>query len=375
MLDLSSKKTDTLLPTDILFQTPYWAKVKSSQGLDSLAFDIVSAGPRGDVLVLLKPCGKRKIAVIPQGPEHAPCEEDYGIFLEDFSLTLAKNLSTEVAFIRYDLPWKSQYSDEMQKLGWSAFPEPRLRELRMNMGTRFWNIRKSFEDMTVASSLVVDIVGSENEILERMKPKTRYNIGLAQRKGVTIHEVNTDCLLDFYTLYCQTAIRNGLNPADTVISRPCFSALHRHPVIRSCYSCLLSTDGKSWPGPSSAFPVRPQISSMALHRTQNVISWLHASCTGPPCFTPVNEVASAMRWAPFLQASMTPARFTDYTALKPVSAEGLSCEVALGTTLLTMKRTALFATQKASTEKLIHQKQERNHEAANNKAFILEERP
>jgi hypothetical protein len=35
--------------------------------------------------------------------------------------------------------------------------------------------------MTVASSLVVDIVGSENEILERMKPKTRYNIGLAQR--------------------------------------------------------------------------------------------------------------------------------------------------------------------------------------------------
>jgi hypothetical protein len=72
---------------------------------------------------------------------------------------------------------------------------------------------------------------------------------------------------------------------------------------------------------------------------------------------------------------MTPARFTDYTALKPVSAEGLSCEVALGTTLLTMKRTALFATQKASTEKLIHQKQERNHEAANNKAFILEERP
>jgi len=212
MLDLSSKKTDTLLPTDILFQTPYWAQVKSSQGLESLAFDIVSAGLWGDVLVLLKPYGKRKIAVIPQGPEHAPCEEDYGVFLEDFSLTLARNLSAEVAFIRFDLPWKSQYADEMQKLGWSAFPEPRLRELRMNMGTRFWNIRKSFEDMTVASSLVVDIVGSENEILEKMKPKTRYNIGLAERKGVTIHEVNTDCLLDFYTLYCQTARRNGFKP-------------------------------------------------------------------------------------------------------------------------------------------------------------------
>ena len=101
-----------------------------------MAFDIVS-GPMGRRPSASQTLRQKEIAVIPQGPEHDPCEENYSIFIEDFSLTLARNLSAEVAFIRFDLPRKSQYADEMQKLGWSAFPEPRLRELRMNMSTRF----------------------------------------------------------------------------------------------------------------------------------------------------------------------------------------------------------------------------------------------
>lgn len=71
----------------------------------------------------------------------------------------------------------------MHKQGWSAFPEARIREMRMNMGTRFWNLQKASTDMAVASSLVVDLAGSEDDILGRIKPKTRYNIGLAPRKG------------------------------------------------------------------------------------------------------------------------------------------------------------------------------------------------
>ncbi len=35
-------------------------------------------------------------------------------------------------------------------------------------------------------TLVVDLRGSEKQILERMKPKCRYNIGLARRKGVAV---------------------------------------------------------------------------------------------------------------------------------------------------------------------------------------------
>jgi lipid II:glycine glycyltransferase (peptidoglycan interpeptide bridge formation enzyme) len=44
-------------------------------------------------------------------------------------------------------------------------------------------------------SLVVDLSGGEAEILGRMKPKTRYNIGLATRKGVAVRAAHTpdDC--------------------------------------------------------------------------------------------------------------------------------------------------------------------------------------
>jgi hypothetical protein len=209
MMDISSKTTAALLPTDILFQTPYWAQVKSRQGLEPRAFDIATGGPWGDVLVLLAGIGGRKAAIVPQGPELAPAQEDYGTFIENLSLALAGHLEPDVAFIRYDLPWTSPYSGELRAGGRQSFPEARVREMRMNMGTRHWNIRKTFEDLTVASSLVVDIGGDEDAVLGRMKPKTRYNIGLARRKGVTVRCAGPESLPDFFDLYCQTARRNG----------------------------------------------------------------------------------------------------------------------------------------------------------------------
>ena len=93
----------------------------------------------------------------------------------------------------------------------------------MNMGTRFWNFKKASADMTVASSLVVDLDGSEDDILGRMKPKTRYNIGLARRKGVTVEKADSSNLADFYGLYEQTARRNGFAPC----SSKQFSAMFR----------------------------------------------------------------------------------------------------------------------------------------------------
>lgn len=225
MVDLSRKKTQALLPTDILFQTPYWAQVKTRLGMESHAFDIRSSGPGGDVLVLLRRFGRHRVAIVPQGPEVAPPHEDYGVYLESVSLALADGLGPDVAFIRYDLPWVSPYADEMHDEGWNAFPEARLRELRMNMGTQHWNLRKSFQDLTVASSLVVDISGEEAAVLERMKPKTRYNIGLARRKGVAVREVGRESLPQFHALYRQTAMRNGFEPCSIAHFSAMFHAL------------------------------------------------------------------------------------------------------------------------------------------------------
>ena len=56
-------------------------------------------------------------------------------------------------------------------------------------------------------TLVVSLEGSEDEILARMKQKTRYNIRLAARKGVTVRQ--WDDLDGFYRLMEETGKRDG----------------------------------------------------------------------------------------------------------------------------------------------------------------------
>jgi peptidoglycan pentaglycine glycine transferase (the first glycine) len=56
-------------------------------------------------------------------------------------------------------------------------------------------------------TVMVSLTGSEDEILERMKPKTRYNIRLAQKKGIEVHP--TSDLDAFYRLMVATGQRDG----------------------------------------------------------------------------------------------------------------------------------------------------------------------
>jgi lipid II:glycine glycyltransferase (peptidoglycan interpeptide bridge formation enzyme) len=56
----------------------------------------------------------------------------------------------------------------------------------MKLGT--WNLefRTSPQNIQPPRTIIVDIKGSQEEILARMKQKTRYNIRLAEKKGVTV---------------------------------------------------------------------------------------------------------------------------------------------------------------------------------------------
>jgi lipid II:glycine glycyltransferase (peptidoglycan interpeptide bridge formation enzyme) len=56
-------------------------------------------------------------------------------------------------------------------------------------------------------TIMIDIAGSEEEILARMKQKTRYNIRLAEKKGVTIH--TWDDLAAFHQMMLVTGGRDG----------------------------------------------------------------------------------------------------------------------------------------------------------------------
>lgn len=61
------------------------------------------------------------------------------------------------------------------------------------------------------NTIVLDLSATEDEILARMKLKTRYNIRLALKHGVEVRSVGKEGLEVWYSLYQETAFRNGLH--------------------------------------------------------------------------------------------------------------------------------------------------------------------
>ena len=55
-INIKPKKIQALYPTDILFQTAYWSRVKSHLGWKPAAFDFqASTGQQGDFLLPTRP--------------------------------------------------------------------------------------------------------------------------------------------------------------------------------------------------------------------------------------------------------------------------------------------------------------------------------
>ena len=69
--------------------------------------------------------------------------------------------------------------------------------------------RFSSEQVQFRNTMLVDLQPAPEVLLERMKQKTRYNIRLAERKGVTVRPATLDDLDLLYQMYTETAVRDG----------------------------------------------------------------------------------------------------------------------------------------------------------------------
>lgn len=66
----------------------------------------------------------------------------------------------------------------------------------------------SDEQIQFRNTVVVDLTPEEDEMLMRMKSKTRYNIRLAKRRGVTVRVGNASDIDLLYQMYAHTAVRD-----------------------------------------------------------------------------------------------------------------------------------------------------------------------
>lgn len=67
----------------------------------------------------------------------------------------------------------------------------------------------SSDQIQFRNTVMVDLSVSEEDILMRMKQKTRYNVRLAEKKGVTLRVGNLTDLPMLYKMYAETSVRDG----------------------------------------------------------------------------------------------------------------------------------------------------------------------
>lgn len=127
-----------------------------------------------------------RLAYVPFGPTFDP-GTGRGTFLAELARALRPHLPPGTFLLRFDLPW-ARGGEPPEGPG----------------------VRKAADDIQPASTVVVDLRPGEDGILAAMKPKTRYNVRLAAKKGVTVEEGTVADLPAWYELYRETSARDRI---------------------------------------------------------------------------------------------------------------------------------------------------------------------
>ncbi len=85
-------------------------------------------------------------------------------------------------------------------------PNPAGLAFKQMLEKRGWHF--SQDQVQFRNTVLIDLDQSEEDLLAAMKQKTRYNIRLAQRKGVKIRQGDARDLPFLYQMYAETAVRD-----------------------------------------------------------------------------------------------------------------------------------------------------------------------
>ncbi|MBN2533545.1 MAG: peptidoglycan bridge formation glycyltransferase FemA/FemB family protein [Spirochaetales bacterium] len=196
MTDIYIEKTlpEQLHSNEHLFQTEFWAHLKSQFGWDPFPIKIVYKDTAYTMLVLLRNFGLGlHIGYIPMGPPFPePCDGKETLLIA-IAEELKHFLPQSITFLRFDLPWG--------RLGKDNLPGP-LTPGKM--------LRKATTDIQPRHTVILRLDRPEEDILASMKHKTRYNIRLSEKKGVKVEECGEEKLGEWFDLYLETAARDRI---------------------------------------------------------------------------------------------------------------------------------------------------------------------
>lgn len=190
-------------PAGHILQTSAWGQLKQAFGWRT---QIVQADA-GGALVLFRPLPfGRSLAYVPRGPV-----VDWRAETQARELLPVLDAACR-ARGAFALKWEPELPD-------STDCAALLRRL---------GLRPSPHTVQPRRSLVVDLRGSEAELLARMKPKARYNVGLAHKKDVTARPAQGSGDLErFIALMQATGARDAFAVHSPAYYRRAYDLFHR----------------------------------------------------------------------------------------------------------------------------------------------------
>jgi len=212
------------LPDPHLLQTWEWSEVKSRFGWSPLPYfwqdeagkvqaaafvlrrEVRIPGLAARLRVLYVPkgplldWGEAKLRTRVLGDLQAIGRDQQAIFIKiDPDVRLGSGIPGESH--AHDDPLGQLVASELEKTGWHL----------------------SAEQIQFRNTVVIDLKLDPNQLLANMKQKTRYNIRLAERKGVSVRIGAETDIPDLYHMYAETAQRDGFVIRDEVYYRTLWS--------------------------------------------------------------------------------------------------------------------------------------------------------
>jgi lipid II:glycine glycyltransferase (peptidoglycan interpeptide bridge formation enzyme) len=203
----------------VFLQSRFWADFKALAGWTFSRYEVNAADDTFQpfaLSVLERRLGSGlRFAYIPHGPDSTVPASMRGDLLLAIAGQLKDLVSRACVFVRFDPAW---YESEARISVLSDYPD--LAESAASAesaGISEEPARPRFalplirgSDVQPPDSVVLAIDKSDEELLAGMKSKWRYNVRLAEKKGVQVAVESMQGLEEFYSLYQSTAIRDRI---------------------------------------------------------------------------------------------------------------------------------------------------------------------
>jgi lipid II:glycine glycyltransferase (peptidoglycan interpeptide bridge formation enzyme) len=206
-------------PNTHLLQTGEWGELKSAFGWNPVRLILGNVGVQ--ILFRQLPLGFT-VGYIPKGPVcNDPVFAINDRFWQEIDKVCKKN---HAVFCKFELDsWDIDHMS-LDSRGLS-FTEKVGSPRTIVIGSFIKNHwLSSIHNIQPPRTIIVDLKGSDEEILARMKQKTRYNIRLAEKKGVTVRA--WDDLGAFHKMLLITGGRDGFGIHSRAYYQRAYELLH-----------------------------------------------------------------------------------------------------------------------------------------------------